>query len=267
MKTQSLLSYFGSDSESAPDLASMLNHCSHVTIAMVGGASIIPYLTARAIVANDLNDYAINFYQCLRGVHGERTKLDLIECCQHTLSHPATLRQANAKLQSEVALDRAWAYWAICWVGRKGKGGTRGEVKMPSVRWNANGGTNATRIKTAADDLYEWADHVERCEWLCECYSTLIPKVSNHPDCGLYIDAPWIGAGDAYLHSFTEADHRKLRTLVERFDQTTVVIRYGDDPSIRELYSDWIIVDATSRDQANQVKPEIWIHNDVLIDS
>ena len=53
MKTKSALSYFGSDSEVAASLAALLDGCKHVTIPFVGGASIIPHLQARAIVAND----------------------------------------------------------------------------------------------------------------------------------------------------------------------------------------------------------------------
>lgn len=66
MKTKSALSYFGSDSEVAAELAAMLDHCKHVTIPFVGGGSIIPYLKARAIVANDLHDLAINFYRVIK---------------------------------------------------------------------------------------------------------------------------------------------------------------------------------------------------------
>ena len=67
MKTKSALSYFGSDSEVASELAAMLNHCRHVTIPFCGGMSILPNLAARAIVANDLNDLAVNFYRVASG--------------------------------------------------------------------------------------------------------------------------------------------------------------------------------------------------------
>ena len=44
MKTKSALSWFGSDSEVTADMAAMLDHCNHVAIPFVGGASIIPHL-------------------------------------------------------------------------------------------------------------------------------------------------------------------------------------------------------------------------------
>lgn len=264
MKTKSALSYFGSDSEVAPQLASMLDHCKHVTIPFVGGASILPHLKARAIVANDLNNLAINFYRVLSGaIHGRIVARTLIDRCQHTLSHPGEMQLAQHILRSGTNddLDLAWAYWAQCWIGRKGKGGTKSPAGMPSVRRTPTGGTNASRIRAAADDLEEWAKHFERCEWESVCFRKLLPKVADNETCGIYVDAPWVGAGDVYLHPFGEKDHRDLCSLLTRFHLTTVVIRYGDATLIRELYADWNIIEASSRDQCNAVKGELWITN------
>ena len=265
MKTKSALSYFGSDSEVAADIADLLSDCKHVTIPFVGGASILPHLKARAIVANDLHDHAINFYRVVSGkLHGKYIAEKLIERCRRTLSHPAEIDQAREILkQSNDDLDRAWAFWALCWIGRKGKGGTKHQGGMPSVRRTPTGGTNASRIRAAAEDPEEWAKHFERCEWECVCFRKLIPKVADQVGCGLYIDAPWVDAGKLYLHSFVEQDHRDLRRLLGRFTLTTVVVRYGDAPLIRELYADWNIIEAESRDQCNAVKGELWITNRV----
>jgi site-specific DNA-adenine methylase len=79
--------------------------------------------------------------------------------------------------------------------------------------------------------------------------------------CGVYCDPPWRWLGDCYVHSFTDSDHCALSLLLERFHDTTVVIRYGDDPLIRELYQHWHIIDAASRTQTNAIKGEIWITN------
>lgn len=261
MKTKSALSYFGSDSEVAAQLASMLDGCKHVTIPFVGGASILPHLKARAIVANDLNSLAINFYRCISGKYGSEIRDNLINWCEITLSHPDEVQYAARCLESPLYMDQAWAYWAICWIGRKGKGGTKHVVGMPSVRRTANGGTNASRIRAAADDLKAWAKHFERCEWECTDFRELLPKVADNQECGLYVDPPWIDAGRDYLHTFTDSDHNDLYLHLQRFKETTVVIRYGDHPRIRELYDDWFIIDASSRTQVNSIKGEVWITN------
>jgi site-specific DNA-adenine methylase len=261
VKTKSALSYFGSDSESAADLAAMLDHCSHVTIPFVGGASILPHLKARAIVANDLHNHAIFFYRVLSGCYGQTQRSQLIQACETTLSHPDELLQSKKVLaiDGDNVARRAWAFWAQCWIGRKGQGGTKHQGGMPSVRRTASGGTNASRIRAAANDLEAWAKQFERCEWECVDVRELLPKVADRVDCGVYSDPPWIGAGDDYLHSFIEQDHRDLARMLGRFEHTTVVVRYGDDPLIRELYAGWNITERLSRTQTNAVKGELWI--------
>lgn len=263
MKTKSALSYFGSDSEVADELAAMLDHCKHVTIPFVGGASIIPHLKARAILANDMHALAINFYRVLSGVHGTVAQGTLIERCKHTLSHPDEMSLSAATLINSDPGLRAWAFWAMCWLGRKGKGGTKSQGGLPSVRRTANGGTNASRVRAAADDLPAWAKHFERCEWEQVDFRVLLPKVADNPECGVYCDPPWVGAGDAYLHSFEAEDHSELEFLLRRFEATTVVVRYGNCATVRDLYSHpkWRIINAESRDQCNAVKGEMWITN------
>lgn len=269
MKTKSALSYFGSDSEVAPELAAMLDHCTHVTIPFCGGMSILPHLKARAIVANDLNALAINFYRYASGVMGKECQQQLIERCEHTLSHPDEMDAAIAMAQGRFSEAwkgswwQAWAYWAQCWIGRKGKGGTDSPATMPSVRRTASGGTNASRIRAAASDLHEWAKQFERCEWESVCFRELLPKVADDSSCGVYCDPPWFGAGDAYEHQFTGDDHRDLELLLRRFTATTVVVRYGDCEEVRKLYRHprWRVVEAQSRDQCNAVKREVWITN------
>lgn len=262
MKTNAPLSYFGADSLVAEELAKMLDHCKHVTIPFCGGMSILPYLKARAIVANDLNSSAIEFYRVMSGEYGRIGREDLIWRAEHTLSHPAELERARDLLNERSPVRRAWAYWAISWLCRKGSLGTTSEgTGMPSTRRTAGGGTNASRIRSAARDLEEWAKEFERCEWKCDDFLECIADVCDNDGCGIYADPCWIDDGDDYLHSMKIADHVRLHAALNRFKQTTVVIRYGDHPMIRELYEGWRIIEATGRTQANQSKPEIWITN------
>ena len=260
MKSQSALPWFGSDSEVAPQLAALLDHCKHVTIPFCGGLAILPHLKARAIVANDKHHAAINFYRHVAGFYGKKAQEELIERCQHTLSHPAEMQKAIDVPPGDT-VEAAWAMWVICWVGRKGKGGTKGGPGMPSIRRTASGGTNASRVRSASDDLWEWAMQCERCEWECQDFRPQLDSVAEHEDCGLYADGPWDGPGRNYLHSFTESDHYDLARGLQRFHKTTVVVRYGDTPLIRSLYEGWNIIEAESRDQCNAVKGELWITN------
>lgn len=262
MKTQSALPWFGSDSEVAEDLAAYLNHCRHVTIPFCGGLGILPYLLPRHIVANDLHEDAINFYRYLTGIWGENAKDAVIHHCQRTLSHPSEMENAQAVLSDPTKKNTslaAWAFWTICWLGRKGKGGTKNQNGLPSVRRTASGGSNASRIRAASGDLQAWATEFERCEWESVDFRVQLKKVADDAGCGIYLDPPWDQLGDGYLHGFTRQDHVDLRDLLATFTQTVIVLRYGDTPLIRELYAGWTIIEAESRNQANAVKGELWI--------
>jgi site-specific DNA-adenine methylase len=270
MKTKSALSYFGSDSEVAGRLAGMLDHCKHVTIPFCGGLSILPHLRARSIVANDLNNYAIHFYRVLGGCFGDIARANLIDRCLMTLSHPSEMESAEYFLDNpdHSIVDSAWAYWAMCWIGRKGKGGTKHLGGLPSVRRTAEGGSNASRIVAAASDLRAWANQFQRCEFEAVCFRELIPKVADRPDCGVYVDAPWVKAGRNYLHSFSEDDHRDLAALLSRFENAAVVVRYDDTELIRELYRDgWNFTELSSRNQSNGQTSEVWITRNIRGDS
>lgn len=268
LKTKSALPWFGSDAGVAKELASMLDSCKHITIPFAGGLSILPHLKARAIVANDKHCAAINFYRCASGVYGSAQQHMLLKRCQQTLSHPSEFEMAKITLEDSEApiIERAWSFWALCWIGRKGKGGTKHQGGMPSVRRTANGGTNASRIKSAAADLELWAIEFERCEWESVCFRELIPKIADKTGCGIYCDPPWIGAGRDYLHGFSETDHIDLPFLLGGFKQSPVVVRYGDHPAVRRRFLEadgWQVIEAESRTQANKYVGEIWITKNI----
>lgn len=267
MKTKSALSWFGSDSENREALASYFTHCDSVTVAMVGGGSIIPVLTAPRLVCNDKNYLAYNFYKCCQD---DRLFKWLANRCRHTLSHPAEVQEATILLRKpyvrRLDVSLAWAFWAACWVGRKGQGGTEGISKGVSVRWTS-GGSNATRLVTVAEDLYAWAQHFKRCEFTNLCFRVLLPKVPDRAGCGIYADPPWVEEGLSYTHAFVEQDHRDLARLLEGYTETAVVVRYRDHALLRELYpsSMWKWIDARSKTQAGEDKGEVWIVNNLAV--
>ena len=271
-KCKSPLPWFGADSQIAAQLAVLLDYCKHITIPFCGGMGILPHLKAKHIIANDLHEHVYNFYQVAKSKDGDGMRFR--EMCRQTLSHPSELDLAAEILSGETLVStspeyvrKAWAFWAQCWIGRKGKGGTRYQGGKPSVRRAANGGNNASRLKSAAKDLEIWADMFTNCEFACEDYRECLEKTKDISDNGIYLDPPgWVTAGTAYLYGPKNEQERvqfakDVRKSVDRFKNARVVIRYGDEPLIRELYSGWNIIEGKSRTQANKTLGELWITN------
>jgi hypothetical protein len=156
----------------------------------------------------------------------------------------------------------ALAYFVCCWMGRGGKAGTDGELKgqLP-IRWNANGGGSNQRYRTAIEALTQWGRTFRRCEFTCLDAFEFLDRCPDAPETGIYVDAPWPDAGEIYLHRFTDHDQRRLAEALGRFQKARVVVRFGEHPLTRELYPEpaWTWNRLSSRDQANQVKPEFLI--------
>jgi len=88
-----------------------------------------------------------------------------------------------------------------------------------------------------------------------------LDRVKDQPDHGLYVDAPWPDAGQEYEHSFSTVQQRRLAKRLGEFNSCRLVIRYGDHPLIRELYSvdRWNWIEQTSRSQTNGAVDEVLI--------
>jgi hypothetical protein len=80
---------------------------------------------------------------------------------------------------------------------------------------------------------------------------------------GIYVDPPWPDDGAKYRHKFSEDDHGKLRDSLEKYARARVVVRYGDHPLIRKLYSGpkWVWREVSGRTQTNADKAEVLILN------
>ena len=130
-----------------------------------------------------------------------------------------------------------------------------------SIRYNGDGGGNATRLRSVIRDMEYWKALFQRCEFTCKDFRELVPKLNDRNDNGIYCDPPWVEEGKIYQHSFDESDHVALAELLRPFERTRIVVRYGDHPLIRELYVGWKVVEASSRTQQRKTRPEIWLVN------
>lgn len=286
MKTTRLAQWFGADTAIAERAARELGAAKWVGIGCVGGGSIIPLIECRGGVANDRHRHIINLF---RVVADTELKALLIQNLDATIFHPDELAAAQLRcIQREQMFESggglfagkraevgppnvAWArdYFISVWMGRGGSAGTKGEFNgsLPT-RWNANGGGSNTRYRSAADSINAW--NVVLKGWEFETLDVFefvgMVKESEKEKAGdraLYLDPPWVGAGDGYKHRFTESHHRKLAKQLSAYQKVRVVVRYGDDPLIREIYpaSRWNIIELTSRDQGNKDVAELLILN------
>lgn len=267
-KTQRLVQWFGANTENAWTVGELLVDCRFVAIPFGGGMSEVPGIGAKQILVNDLHRHVINLCNVVRS---DELRQRLARDADSLPYHPDVLasRQQwvadwtwNEGELSPMCYPAALWYFICVWMGRGGKAGTEGEFsgKLP-VRWNANGGGSNRRYRTAIEALDDWGVAFRRCEFVCLDGLDFIRRFEDRPEHGLYVDAPWPGVGDAYVHKFDEQAQRDLAQLLAGIAEAEVVVRYGEHPLIRELYPEsvWTWIPLESRTQTNERKAEFLI--------
>lgn len=265
-KVTCIVPWFGScRGQTAQRVGQLLEGCDWVGIPFCGGASEVPWITARQIALNDLHRNVINLLRVLSG-QGIRERLSEELRRLHVAMHPDVLDQCRRLLADGESsrLQRSLAYFLQSWMTRSGTCGTDQESKGGiATRFTASGGGSLRRLQSAIDGVEEWGRILQgRCEFTCHSYEVLLSKkYVDRPSHGIYLDPPWLEDGDSYQHKFTRQDHVTLWNLLDRFPLSRVIVRHKDCPEYRELYSgpEWTWIDLTTRNQGNSAVHEVLI--------
>ena len=296
MKITSLIDRFGSNRLNAEIPARLLSACTPkvtaINVAFAGGMCEVAHFadlpSMNIINVNDLDRHAMNLGRVIR-----HQRSALVEMLDATLFHPDSLAESQAFCRAVekappgtiAGLEWAYHYFVCSWMTRGGKMGTRGEFEQGlSVRWKSTGGDSVTRFRNATEGLAEWSEVMRPCtfhtrdafEFLCEC------KKRDVAENAIYCDPPWVDDGKNYTHgAFDElvnwsnesADmfapseritkHEALARMLSDFKNARIVVRYGDHPEVRRLYSAdrWTWNMATGRTSANKDKQEVLLTN------
>lgn len=289
MRVTAVANWYGCARMVAQKIGPLLAGCSLVVVPFAGGMPELPFIDAAKLVVNDKHRHVINLADTLRC---DLLGPQLYRRLRRQVFHPATLanaqvfceridRQLTASDSDLFAGEEKLALWkdesrlrwaeayAICtWMSRGGKSGAKGEFNgaLP-VRYSPDGGGSAQRFHGWVASIPAWRRVFRRCEFTCEDAFDVLAKGHDSKRCGYYCDPPWVGAGLKYTHPFTVADHRRLAKQLGKFDQSRVVLRYGDEPLVRELYPStesggpWKWIRYDSRSQQNGDVAEVLILN------
>lgn len=229
-----------------------------IGVVFAGGLSELPFLNARQILVNDKHEQLYNLLKVLTNVP-ER----LIEKLKKLPYHPSTLSDAKAALTSICVVERAAGFFVLNWMTRCSGGMEKAGNGNLAMRFTASGGSSIARWNSAVDGLPSWAELLlSKCECTCLDWRGFRAKWSDRKGHALYLDPPWIEAGDDYLHKFILQDHRELSDWARSLQHTTVVIRHSNHPEYQQNYDkelgwEWFPVDA--KNQAGNSTGEVLI--------
>ena len=279
LDTTAFANWFGSNRTLARHVGTELSSCSHVTVLFAGGMCEVPYLKARGVLVNDVHRHVINaaavagdpvlgpqMYRQLRRLPYSPDVLAAAQRRCKAMETATTSLFGGEREQPDEVERLSWAvdYFVTSWMGRGGKGGTRGEFDGPlSVRHTGSGGDSATRFRSATAGLSAWGRTFRRCNFTHDDFRVTLGNVRDQAGCGVYADPPFPGAGDGYAHPFTEQDHRDLARHVGALRHARVVIRYYRHPLVEELYpaDRWTWIGRAARTQAGGEREDFLILN------
>lgn len=263
---RALLPWFGAGRMIAKQVGEELRGCTWVGVPFAGGMSELMEIEASVIVASDLHRHAINLASVVK--NPDLYPL-LREQVDKSVFHPDMLAEAQewCKQPREFtipSLRGAYYFFVSAWMGRSHRTGAVNEFNGGlSTRWNANGGDSCKRYCSAVRSLALWHRVFRRCSFHVKDAFEFLAQVRDSRGHGLYIDAPWPDDGTEYRHKFTNEQQEGLRDVLEMFEETRVVVRFGDHPLIRELYTEdhWTWRELPGRTQTNQKKSEVLLIN------
>lgn len=279
LHVSALASWFGSNRLLAKHVGEQLRGCAWVGVGFAGGMCELAHIDARSLLVNDAHAHVINLARVTsHPVLGPK----LYRRLRRTIYHPDILKYAQEKCLAceramgqadlfgkppmlEDVMDWAYCYFICAWMGRHGTAGTPAEFTGSiAMRYNANGGDNATHFHNMVKSLVAWRRILGRANFTMLDVFDFIETCCKDKLChGLYFDPPFPGPGDAYTHKFDEAAHRRLAKRLDQFVLTKVVCRFYDHPLVREIYPEgrWSWLRLVGRKQTNDSAPEVLLVN------
>lgn len=246
-------------------------------VPFMGGACELPHINCRSGVANDLHRHVINLARVVRSESGCKiAAAELSEMLFHEDEFRAAQQRCRSREVAPFALggpspaepidDILWAvdYFVCCWMGPGAKPGKGTEfTSYFASRWSATGGASVTRFRSAVESLLGWTTILKKWEFRVLDAFAFLGECADKEGHGIYCDPPWPEQGAEYKFAFSRAEHEQLARKLSSFEKTRVVVRYGDHPLIRSLYTAprWRFVESETKNQAGNAVPEVLIVN------
>lgn len=225
----------------------------------VGGCSILP--SKPKCSHETVNDLHGDMTNLLRVVQDDELGPALFERLLRTTCSDAILADCDAVIRGAdydgpPSAERAFAFYAVCWMGRNGEMGLKKNERgrQVAVRWSGNGGSPGMRFKHAVESLPAWWDRLRGVTVVRRDLFEVLGDIRDEDGTAVYLDPPYLKKSDQYLYDFENNgggmfpdDHQRMADAVSRFKKARVVVSYYAHPRLRALYPPerWTTVDCS----------------------
>ncbi len=245
MKVKGLAPWYGSKRVLAPKIIAELGEHSAYWEPFCGSMSV---LFAKHVcpmeTVNDLHRDLINLARVMASDH----YIKLAERLNRTLMADELFLEAKQHLDVElepapsiadITQEHVWrAYWYFIasWQGRNGVGGTLASNITVATRYTSQGGSGGFRWQSAVDSVPAWHERLRAVHIKNMDGFGMLRRIEDSGRSAIYIDPPYFQKSDAYVHDFSAEDHQRLSEVLQRYQETRVVVSYYDNPILEDLY-------------------------------
>lgn len=259
MKIKAIAPWFGSKRNLAPRIVEILGPHRVYWEPFCGSMAVLMAKTPCVMeTVNDLHKDLINLAKVIQDFKlGQQLYRKLRRTLMHEqLFHEAAKRyhaRSYHKAIDEADLERAYDYLLCTWLGRNGVAGTSSYNQGFCVRYTANGGHAAKRFQSVISSIPAWRKRLANVTILNRDAFELLKRIDDKKGTAIYIDPPYLKKGAKYIHDFESDEHKKLAKMLQRFENSRVVVSYYDHADLIKLYPNWQRIEINvSKALANQ---------------
>lgn len=189
---------------------------------------------AFATVVNDINDLLIDFLYVLQSRPEELlSELDKLPYSE------SLYNKYKFTPWPDDEVERAVRFYYIVRAGFAGGGNKYRTGFSTTAVYN-----KARTFRNSLETIIPMAQRIKNWAILCRDFEDVIQKFDGE-DSFFFCDPPYFNKEDLYKGGFEASDHERLKNALDKIKGKAMVCYY-DEPFIRELYKDYVIMSYNS---------------------
>jgi DNA adenine methylase len=240
MKIKALAPWFGGKRTLAPAIIKLLGDHQVYWEPFCGSMAVLMAKTlCKMETVNDLNGDLVNLAKVIQDRGSAYVLYDKL---YRTLYSEQLFKEAKERLfdegyyNDEVNIPRAYDFFVVSWMGINGVSGTKRFNYQFAMRWFAGGGQGARRWQSVVGSIPAWHKRLRNVVIVQRDAFGLIDNIQDDRGVVIYCDPPYIEKSSKYVHDFTEKDHARLSSSLQRFEKARVIVSYYEHPLLEKLY-------------------------------
>lgn len=164
--------------------------------------------------------------------------------CDGILADSSAIITGSCLLGDGPDVERAYHYFVVSWMGRRGLAGTVEEQKTQergTIDYSRKD-NGTVRWRSCVQSIPQWHRRLANVAILNRDAFEIVDKIIDRPGTVIYADPPYFEAGNKYSHAFAENSHERLVGALSRFKHAMVVVSYYEHPEVLALWPEaqWV---------------------------